>query len=255
VWGPPTVLYDTGHNTGLKFSNSIWSEIPWVLVWNNQIDSIHSIWLHDFVWTNGYQKMDFHQSESFQPAYFTIMMLVDGVYDLGFLSFTRIAEDTNDIFTTEYEFLNPWLNQYVNLSNTTGNDCNSNMYMGLVHGFCLHDIVNIWEAEVGGKRQLWASINEYCLTGGVEENELSEAAYSIYPNPTRGILNIAASSMQTADNKIRIYNSSGQIVYIENLMPGPGIQQINIKRLPQGTYFISIEQVDKKYSQRIILSK
>lgn len=63
--------------------------------------------------------------------------------------------------------------------------------------------------------------------------DLDNRAFSIYPNPNYGeILNISSESMDKYDS-VQIYNAMGQLMINTAFS-----SQINIKSLPQGTYFV-----------------
>jgi hypothetical protein len=64
--------------------------------------------------------------------------------------------------------------------------------------------------------------------GVVSISEFSDSnAFSLYPNPTRGIIQCSKKS------DIRIYNAQGHLVSIQN-----GIWQINFTSFASGIYFV-----------------
>lgn len=88
--------------------------------------------------------------------------------------------------------------------------------------------------------RFWAKYATSLL--GLEENIISND-YSVYPNPTTGILNFKS---ETNISKVVIYNMLGQLVQQENINALEG--SINISDLSQGTYIVKVNDVAKGYT-------
>lgn len=68
---------------------------------------------------------------------------------------------------------------------------------------------------------------------------LDNLEVNIYPNPTKGQLNVAVSGL--ADNEsgtISIYNTQGQLILKENA--SSSLTELNISEQPTGTYIMKI---------------
>ena len=88
--------------------------------------------------------------------------------------------------------------------------------------------------------RFWAKYATSLL--GLEENIISND-YSVYPNPTTGILNFKS---ETNISKVVIYNMLGQLVQQENINALEG--SINISDLAQGTYIVKVNDVAKGHT-------
>jgi hypothetical protein len=85
------------------------------------------------------------------------------------------------------------------------------------------------------------------LTVGI--NEIDDANYSIFPNPTSGIITIKGSQ----DAQITVYNMIGNIVYQNN--KANKNTEVDLSDLPTGTYVVQIINNNKLITKKIILSK
>ena len=81
---------------------------------------------------------------------------------------------------------------------------------------------------------------EILNTTGLNEYEIANWDVNIFPNPSRVFLNITINGSQSKEIKYTIMNTLGKILYQEI---GTSKQnQINIENLPNGTYFLILEQ-------------
>lgn len=89
-------------------------------------------------------------------------------------------------------------------------------------------------------------------TVGVED-VLKPSQFSIYPNPTNGILNIdfSASPEITENTTIRIANNFGQIIYVNKVETSK--TTINTGSLSAGVYFITVCQGKQTATKKIII--
>ncbi len=78
-------------------------------------------------------------------------------------------------------------------------------------------------------------------------NKLSESLFTIYPNPTNGIIKV---QNQNNDYSVSIFNNIGQQVYTENCKANKS--EIDVQHLPNGIYLFSIQSKSKMYTARII---
>ena len=78
---------------------------------------------------------------------------------------------------------------------------------------------------------------------------------NIYPNPSRDIFNIEFTSLLRQDLEIRINNSIGEIVYIENLKNyiGQYKRQVNLKEYSKAIYLLEIQTNDGIINKKLIL--
>ena len=78
---------------------------------------------------------------------------------------------------------------------------------------------------------------------------------SIYPNPSRDIFNIEFTSLLRQNLEIRIINSIGDIVYLENLdnYTGDYNKDINLKEFSKALYFLEIITDNGVVNKKLIL--
>jgi len=94
---------------------------------------------------------------------------------------------------------------------------------------------------------VFASVGEIALA----------SALSIYPNPTKGKVNVQINSAISGDYNIRITNLIGQTVITKSgsLTSGRNIISFNLDELTNGFYFISVEVGKQSVMHKIILDK
>ena len=80
------------------------------------------------------------------------------------------------------------------------------------------------------------------------DEQPNDAAFGVYPNPTHGVLTIHHSSFRIHHSAFRITNLMGQTVQTGNLTAET--QQIDVSNLPQGMYFISVDDMTQKFVVR-----
>jgi trimeric autotransporter adhesin len=88
--------------------------------------------------------------------------------------------------------------------------------------------------------------SETC-TLGLEDSVFNKAA--IYPNPTKGEVNIKNVSLEKAN----VYNSLGQLVKSFSLDAADLNNSINLSGLPKGVYYVYLINGDAASTKKIIL--
>jgi len=85
-------------------------------------------------------------------------------------------------------------------------------------------------------------------------NTLIPDQISFFPNPGDGILNLKFNTQENKPVKITLYNSEGEIVYLEERASFDGNYNntIDISDEPNGAYYLQILQNGKSYSKKII---
>jgi hypothetical protein len=75
--------------------------------------------------------------------------------------------------------------------------------------------------------------------------------FSMYPNPaTHGLLNIDILTNKNSVESIRILNSLGQCVFLQN---GPWNNPITLPKLKNGVYIVQLRFTDRVYNERLII--
>ena len=85
------------------------------------------------------------------------------------------------------------------------------------------------------------------LSVGLNENYF-ESNISIFPNPNSGIFTINTSMINTPTS-IKIHDVSGKIIYTKTELN----QLVEIDKLANGVYFLSLQSKDKIYFEKIIV--
>lgn len=79
--------------------------------------------------------------------------------------------------------------------------------------------------------------------------------FSVYPNPSSGIINVTASALANEAVEVRIFDIGGNIVYSENILvlANKGAYSVDLSALAKGIYFIRIIRNSGIATQKIIL--
>ena len=83
------------------------------------------------------------------------------------------------------------------------------------------------------------------ITIGINENEL--LSFSVYPNPTKGVVTIQSES---SIYKIEIYNQSGQLIISET-----NRDKIDISDLNQGIYFVKVKDSEGNFGIKKVVKE
>lgn len=113
--------------------------------------------------------------------------------------------------------------------------------------------VNITNAANGWLGNQVVNIEETTL--GV--STFSVNSISLYPNPTRGILNVKLNNVTTENVRIIIFDLQGRKVNSSVNKPTNTnfTKEIDTKNMSTGIYILSIEQGNKKTTKKIIVTK
>ena len=78
---------------------------------------------------------------------------------------------------------------------------------------------------------------------------------SVYPNPSKGVVNLEVFNPQYSEVFIEIFNPNNKLVYVKQLNTASSYSNnsINISQLPHGLYIIQIK--NKNFVRTLLLSK
>ncbi len=220
-WNDPIVISDSGNNTSLQFATSLYGMNPSILTWDHENSSGHTVHIYDPYEEQLYQ-FDFYQEQLTHPAIFTFLIPVHDWLDGAFPSFIKHDTGYVNVMAHDYGFFSTQLSEYISLTADTLSKYNIRMFQGNIYGVCYHDVINTWEVEKGGHRQIWASIYDLCLWGGVDETEQNSLRLSLAPNPAADFVNISCEVPANSMVLIHIYSSSGQLVHQSDHAAGVG---------------------------------
>ena len=98
------------------------------------------------------------------------------------------------------------------------------------------------------------SSNQYTLTG-TNINELNSSKLSIYPNPTKGLLNIEFDMVGSKEVSLFIINVLGDIVYQETIDNTifKYTNKFDLANYSKGVYFVKLKKEDSVVTHKLIL--
>ena len=98
------------------------------------------------------------------------------------------------------------------------------------------------------------SLNYRGLENSIEENSIINSI-SVFPNPTKGDINISFNLLKQTNLNLRIYDMVGKIVYSSNYNASIGKQEFFIDKVfnesENGLYFIDIESKEFNITKKI----
>ncbi len=85
---------------------------------------------------------------------------------------------------------------------------------------------------------------------------LSGNQIKVYPNPTKGIVNIALGSATAQTAAITIYNSLGQQLYASSAtFTGAKVVEADLSAEPPGVYIVHVTSGSSVSAQKVVLAK
>jgi hypothetical protein len=88
-----------------------------------------------------------------------------------------------------------------------------------------------------------SSASTYVLITGIE-NEITDAGFSIYPNPSYGNITVEFNGNEVSELNIEVTNALGQILYSNTMlnMNNHSSITIDLKNFASGMYFIQLSK-------------
>lgn len=83
--------------------------------------------------------------------------------------------------------------------------------------------------------------------------ELEGTELRVWPNPSRGLLQLELSDELSGQLDIQVFAASGQYVYTRTLMAIPGVQPLDLSDLPAGAYWLRIRSAKAQASMRVLV--
>jgi choice-of-anchor B domain-containing protein len=94
---------------------------------------------------------------------------------------------------------------------------------------------------------------------GIKEENKNALTANVYPNPSHGELNIAFANNGVKSYQLEVTTSLGQLVLKDELPNDAGFpvsfKTLDVSRLANGAYFITIKNGERFYQQKFIISK
>ncbi|MDQ3191858.1 MAG: T9SS type A sorting domain-containing protein [Bacteroidota bacterium] len=92
-----------------------------------------------------------------------------------------------------------------------------------------------------------------------EENSITEktsdSQLKIYPNPSKGIINIGLKGITSEEAELYIKNLNGQTVLFQTNMLGEDKSTVSIQEIPSGIYLLQLKTDEQIYTKKIVLIK
>jgi ELWxxDGT repeat protein len=96
-------------------------------------------------------------------------------------------------------------------------------------------------------RELW----KYNTTLGINENYKNDIGITVYPNPTKGIINLDLTDVN--ETELTIYNGVGQKVLTKKINEKKS--KLDLNKFTNGIYFLNFKNYDGATIKKIILEK
>jgi spore germination protein YaaH len=116
--------------------------------------------------------------------------------------------------------------------------------------------IGIWALSYeGGRPEIWNGITQaFQVPSGVDLVENSRNIIRIYPNPARESLHVTTDLMIAGDVSMTLVNALGQSVWRGEVENGNMLAEIDIRRLPAGSYLLLIHNGFRQYLHRIVVA-
>ncbi|MDC1068882.1 T9SS type A sorting domain-containing protein [Candidatus Kapabacteria bacterium] len=199
----------------------------------------------DYQWSDG--KTGFTRFIN-EPGTYSLV----GTLSNGCESFTEI---------TIYE-ANPDIPSVINNSNTLSSDLSSSAdYQWYLDGNPIDDSNSrSFTAKVSGDYSVEITSNFGCIVKSEEEAviiaslEISENKFEIIPNPNNGQFELRSDYFNNDFYQLSILNLQGQVIFNKNnLLLSENNNQINLKAISSGVYFIKLQSENNTFVKKIII--
>lgn len=99
----------------------------------------------------------------------------------------------------------------------------------------------------------------YCDTVWAKPAMISESpnsSISVYPNPASEILTVSLTVLSEEPMRYVLYDITGKVIFQKSWKPHSLIENLDVSRIPEGLYFISIYQQEQRlYSGKISIKR
>ena len=207
---------------------------------------------------------DLQNNFSFSSKYHNTVFINDQQNGTFTWNFYDIESTTSPITTYQLQRSNNGINNWQVVNTVSGSqniiiDPNYSTYTATAlwrveaQGFSCNPTLKTGNAFALKTRTKSNQTNEKTFpVQGVKENNISNLEVTIYPNPSKGIVNIDFLNVsQNFNYKLQITNTLGQEVYQTELYNQRST--INVQTLKSGIYFLNIKQNDNVLSAKKII--
>jgi hypothetical protein len=255
-WSLPIQLFNAGERSGIRFSKVMADFPTFPVLLSDVVDESeqYSISGYDFYSQDEFIS-DFSQSGSFQADYFTINIITDNYWELGYLAFSKDEGNGNqDIYSSDEGYLVPELNGYCRIDSTARPDRKPQLFDGAWH-FSYFDLVCIWESWVNGHWQLFSATTPVVIGNVPETGTHNELIAKAFPNPFSEYIRIESQTVGESPVILTIFNALGQIVMRMEANNAGGDKfhkEIETAGFPPGIYLLRMEAGKRTNTMRLI---
>ena len=90
---------------------------------------------------------------------------------------------------------------------------------------------------------------------GLNDRQRSNIDFSVFPNPTNGILNLEVGSQASSSYQITVRDAVGKIVLSDSFNPnGSAKKQVDLSSFDRGIYFISIDNGEERTVKKVVVN-
>jgi len=209
-WLAPLVIHTGDECTNLSFCTGFGDSM--IISWDLFDGSDWNIYTYN-LYAQELTVSEFNLQYPAYPKVYSVIIFVKGKDGgAGISSFINIDNNISDVLTSEIlEGISPPFSYYNNISSSTSDVANTQLYSGKVIG-CNQYFINIWEERNNNNWQLKYATSYSCLSNIDEYNIIDIRSFIVSPNPTKGITNISFTLSQKSDIKICIFDSKGMLV-------------------------------------------
>lgn len=183
-------------------------------------------------------------------------------FDLGAGTATLVAKGSGDIFIAKYDTNGNYIwakgigNTYDDRGLCIVVDQFKNVYTtGYFSTTCDFDTgpstFNLVSSGTAYDAFLY-KMSQTNISTNLEKNSI-EFPLSMYPNPAKGKVSIIMNQ-QSSELKVNITNSLGQIVLTENNIDNNSIIDLEISKLNNGVYFVTVSSKNESKTQKLIIA-
>jgi hypothetical protein len=83
----------------------------------------------------------------------------------------------------------------------------------------------------------------------------AKASISMYPNPSRGMVNIDLKSIQGREVEVTVNNILGNVVRTAVVKNQNGLGQLDLSDFQNGIYIVKVSTAKGQFVQRVVLKK
>lgn len=100
-------------------------------------------------------------------------------------------------------------------------------------------------------------ISEEELLTGIKNTTANNANFSVFPNPNKGEFKISISGLNNTAVKLTVCDLLGKAVYEQKgeSINGTFVKDLQLSELPNGVYFVNINNGDKTLTRKIMINK